>query len=104
MHTASAIAQARREHQLAAAPDATRQQLSLAGARGALVDGIPVHSLRIRGMLAQQQVILGAPGETLTIQHTTSDRSSFGTGVLESIRRIQDLPGLTVGLETLLTL
>lgn len=71
-------------------------------ARGALVDGVPIHSVRGPGLVAHQEVILGAPGETLTIRHDALDRTAFVPGVLLAIRRIADLPGLTVGLDALL--
>ncbi len=98
--TAELIAVARREAGLGAVPDAT--STSLEGARGAVVDGIHVHGLRIRGMVAHQEVVLGAPGETLTIRHDSLDRASFTPGVLLGLRRIGTAPGLTVGLENFL--
>ena len=78
--TAQLVAAARREAGLPAVPDATSTRLE--GARGADVDGIRVHSLRVRGLVAHQEVILGAPGETLTIRHDSLDRVSFTPGVL----------------------
>ncbi len=72
------------------------------GARGAAIDGVPVHSVRLPGLVAHQEVMLGSAGETLTIRHDTTDRVSFMTGVLLAIRRIDSLPGVTVGLEALL--
>jgi 4-hydroxy-tetrahydrodipicolinate reductase len=73
------------------------------GARGGLVDGaIRVHSVRMRGMLAHQEVILGTMGETLTIRHDSYDRSSFMPGVLLAVRKVAGLPSLTVGLDALL--
>jgi 4-hydroxy-tetrahydrodipicolinate reductase len=69
------------------------------GARGADVDGIRVHGLRLRGLVAHQEVILGGPGETLTIRHDSMDRVSFMPGVLLGLRSIASAPGLTVGLE-----
>ncbi len=95
--TASLIAQARRDAGAGPVPDAT--STSLEGARGADVDGIRVHGLRIRGLVAHQEVILGGPGETLTIRHDSMDRVSFMPGVLLGLRRIGQAPGLTVGLE-----
>jgi 4-hydroxy-tetrahydrodipicolinate reductase len=74
------------------------------GARGGLIDGIPVHSLRIRGMVAHQEVLLGTTGQTLSIRHDSYDRASFMPGVLLAIRKIADTPGLTVGLDPLLGL
>ncbi len=100
--TAGMIADARREAGSAPMPDATSSELP--GARGAEVDGVRVHGLRIRGMLAHQEVVLGGPGETLRIRHDSMDRSSFSPGVLTALRAIADRPGLTVGLEELLDL
>ncbi len=97
-HTARAIAAARAG--MPAAPDATEEELP--GARGARVDGIPVHSLRVRGLVAHQEVILGGPGETLSIRHDSLDRTSFMPGVVLAVRRVQDHPGLTVGLDAYL--
>jgi 4-hydroxy-tetrahydrodipicolinate reductase len=68
------------------------------------VDGVRIHALRIRGLVAHQEVILGGVGETLTIRHDSLDRVSFTPGVLLGLRRIADHPGLTVGLEELLDL
>ena len=76
----------------------------LAGARGALVEGVPVHSVRAQGLLAHQEVIFGGPGETLTIRHDSFDRESFMPGVLLAISKIAEAPGLTLGLEHLLDL
>lgn len=100
--TAELIAQARREAGSPPMPDAT--STSLDGARGANVDGVRVHGLRIRGMVAHQEVILGGPGETLTIRHDSMDRASFGPGVVTGLRAIASHPGLTVGLEHFLDL
>lgn len=100
--TAELIAAARREAGLGAMPDATSQ--SLDGARGADVDGVRVHGLRIRGMVAHQEVVFGGVGETLTIRHDSMDRASFAPGVLTGLRAIADHPGLTVGLEHVLDL
>ena len=100
--TAELIAAARREAGSAPMPDAT--STGLEGARGADVDGVRVHGLRIRGMVAHQEVILGGPGETLTIRHDSMDRASFAPGVLTGLRQIADHPGLTVGLEDFLDL
>ena len=95
--TAQLVAQARREAGLGAVPDATSSGLE--GARGADVDGVRVHGLRIRGMVAHQEVVLGGVGETLTIRHDSMDRVSFTPGVLLGLREIASHPGLTVGLE-----
>ncbi len=74
------------------------------GARGGRVDGIPVHSLRMRGMVAHQEVLLGTTGQTLSIRHDSYDRASFMPGVLLAVRKIADTPGLTIGLDALLGL
>ncbi len=84
------------------APDATAQEVD--GARGARIDGVPVHSLRISGLVAHQEVILGGLGETLTIRHDSLDRRSFMPGVLLGVREVANRPGLTVGLEHYLDL
>ena len=98
--TAELIAAARRAAGSAPMPDAT--STGLEGARGAEVDGVRVHGLRIRGLVAHQEVILGQPGETLTIRHDSLDRASFTPGVLRGLRAIGGHPGLTVGLEQFL--
>jgi 4-hydroxy-tetrahydrodipicolinate reductase len=100
--TASLIAEARRAAGSPAFPDATSQEIE--GARGADVDGVRVHALRIRGMIAHQEVVMGGPGETLTIRHDSMDRASFGPGVLTGCRQVASHPGLTVGLEHFLDL
>jgi 4-hydroxy-tetrahydrodipicolinate reductase len=100
--TAELIAAARRDANLGAPPDATSTGLD--GARGAEVEGIHVHGLRVRGLVAHQEVLLGGPGETLTIRHDSLDRVSFAPGVLLGLRRVGETPGLTVGLETFLDL
>jgi len=102
--TAELIAAARRDAGVGPVPDATSDGASLQGARGAVVDGIHVHGLRIRGLIAHQEVILGGPGETLTVRHDSMDRASFAPGVLTGVRAIADHPGLTVGLEAFLDL
>ncbi len=73
-----------------------------AGARGASVEGVPVHSVRLPGLVAHQEVILGGTGETLTIRHDTTDRKAFMPGVLLGVRRVHELGGVRVGLEALL--
>jgi len=83
-------------------PDATKSQLD--GARGAVVEGVHVHSVRLRGLVAHQEVLFGAEGETLTIRHDSMDRVSFMSGVLTGVRGVLDRPGLTVGIEGLLGL
>jgi 4-hydroxy-tetrahydrodipicolinate reductase len=100
--TAQLIAAARREAGSGPIPDATSSGLD--GARGAEVDGIRVHGLRIRGLVAHQEVVLGGLGETLTIRHDSLDRASFTPGVLVGVRSIGSRPGLTVGLEEFLDL
>jgi 4-hydroxy-tetrahydrodipicolinate reductase len=97
VRTARLIAQARRDAGVAPAPDAT--STTLPGARGADVDGVPVHAVRLRGLVAHQEVLLGAPGETVTLRHDSLDRSSFMPGVLLGVREVAAHPGLTVGLE-----
>jgi 4-hydroxy-tetrahydrodipicolinate reductase len=83
-------------------PDAT--STALPGARGAVVDGVPVHSVRLAGLVAHQEVLLGTQGETLTIRHDSIDRTSFVPGVLLAVRHVGERPGLTVGIEPLLDL
>jgi 4-hydroxy-tetrahydrodipicolinate reductase len=98
--TAALIAEARKD--LPPNPDAT--STSLAGARGADVDGVPVHSVRLAGLVAHQEVLFGTLGETLTIRHDSIDRTSFVPGVLLAVRRVTENPGLTIGIESLLDL
>ncbi|SEH84492.1 dihydrodipicolinate reductase [Mycolicibacterium rutilum] len=98
--TARLIAEARKD--LPPNPDAT--STSLDGARGADVDGIPVHSVRLAGLVAHQEVLFGTQGETLTIRHDSIDRTSFVPGVLLAVRRVAERPGLTIGIEPLLEL
>lgn len=100
--TAKLVAEARAAAGSPPFPDATSQEIE--GARGADVDGVRVHALRIRGMIAHQEVVCGGPGETLTIRHDSMDRASFGPGVLTGCRQIGSHPGLTVGLEHFLDL
>ena len=95
--TADLIGAARDAAGLGPVPDATTQDPD--GARGARVHGIPVHALRVRGLVAHQEVIFGNVGETLTIRHDSLDRESFMAGVLTGVRRVADHPGVTVGLE-----
>ena len=83
-------------------PDATSQGLD--GARGADVDGVHVHSVRLTGLVAHQEVLFGTEGEVLTIRHDSMDRTSFAPGVLLGVRSIPDTPGLTVGLEAFMDL
>ncbi|WP_319432315.1 4-hydroxy-tetrahydrodipicolinate reductase [Mycobacterium sp. RTGN5] len=98
--TARLIAEARKG--LPPNPDAT--STGLEGARGADVDGIPVHSIRLTGLVAHQEVLFGTLGETLTIRHDSLDRTSFVPGVLLAVRQVATRPGLTIGIEPLLDL
>ncbi|MEU6079885.1 4-hydroxy-tetrahydrodipicolinate reductase [Streptomyces sp. NPDC047108] len=100
--TAQLIAEARRDAGCPPQPDAT--STALEGARGADVDGVPVHSVRLRGLLAHQEVLFGGTGETLTIRHDSLHHSSFMPGILLGVRRVVSAPGLTVGLENFLDL
>jgi 4-hydroxy-tetrahydrodipicolinate reductase len=100
--TAQLIAEARAKAGSAPAPDATTTALD--GARGANVDGIPVHAVRLRGLLAHQEVLLGGEGETLTVRHDSLHHSSFMPGILLGARRVVTTPGLTFGLEHFLDL
>ncbi|MFF7939053.1 4-hydroxy-tetrahydrodipicolinate reductase [Nocardia gamkensis] len=100
--TAGLIAAARDKAGLNRSPDATTTELE--GARGADVDGVRVHSVRLAGLVAHQEVLFGTQGETLTIRHDSIDRSSFAPGVLLGVREIADRPGLTVGLDPFLDL
>ncbi|MBP2418604.1 4-hydroxy-tetrahydrodipicolinate reductase [Microlunatus capsulatus] len=100
--TARRVAAARAAADLPAPPDATMQELP--GARGADVDGIRVHGVRLRGLVAHQEVLLGSEGETLTLRHDSLDRVSFMPGVLAAVRAVGDRPGLTVGIEPVLGL
>ena len=95
--TAAMIGQARTAAGCTPPPDATTHDPD--GARGALVDGIPVHSVRLRGLTAHQEVLLGNAGELLTLRHDSFDRVSFMPGVIAAVRAVGDHPGLTVGLE-----
>ncbi|MGV0792612.1 4-hydroxy-tetrahydrodipicolinate reductase [Mycolicibacterium sp. XJ1819] len=100
VRTARLIAEARKE--LPPNPDATSTALD--GARGADVDGVPVHSVRLAGLVAHQEVLFGTEGETLTIRHDSIDRTSFVPGVLLAVRGVAERPGLTIGIEPLLDL
>lgn len=95
--TAELMSKARKDAGLSSMPDAT--STSLDGARGATVGDVPVHSVRLRGLVAHQEVILGGLGETLTIRHDSLDRAGFMPGVLLGIRKVSTHPGLTFGLE-----
>ncbi|MEK9524396.1 4-hydroxy-tetrahydrodipicolinate reductase [Streptomyces sp. NPDC087908] len=100
--TAQLIAAARAEAGLGAQPDATATALD--GARGADVDGVRVHAVRLAGLLAHQEVLLGGEGETLTVRHDSLHHSSFMPGILLGARRVTTAPGLTFGLENFLDL
>ncbi|MFF8775182.1 4-hydroxy-tetrahydrodipicolinate reductase [Kitasatospora sp. NPDC015120] len=100
--TAQLIAAARAEAGRPPQQDPTTH--SLPGARGADVDGVPVHSVRLRGLLAHQQVMFGDTGETLTIRHDSLHHSSFMPGILLGVRKVVETPGLTLGLEHFLDL
>lgn len=102
VHTAAGIAAARAAAGIGPSPDATTQDPD--GARGALVDGIRVHAVRMRGLTAHEEVHFGNPGEQFTIRHDSFDRVSFMPGVLLGIREVLNRPGLTVGLEHFLDL
>lgn len=101
-HTAELIAAARAKARSAPMPDATTTGRD--GARGADVDGVRVHSVRLRGLVAHEEVLLGGPGEILTLRHDSLDRSSFMPGVLLGLRTVATRPGLIVGLEHYLEL
>ncbi|GAA4413612.1 4-hydroxy-tetrahydrodipicolinate reductase [Actinokineospora soli] len=101
-HTARLIAQARAAAGLGEVPDATTSEED--GARGALVDDIRVHSVRLGGLVAHQEVLFGGAGETLTLRHDSLDRTSFMPGVLHGVRAVLDRSGLVVGLENVLEL
>ena len=100
--TAALVGQARRAAGLAPSPDATQQDPD--GARGALVDDVRVHSVRLRGLVAHQETLLGGVGEQLTVRHDSFDRISFMSGVVLGVRRVGAHPGLTHGLEDYLEL
>ncbi|WP_406269750.1 4-hydroxy-tetrahydrodipicolinate reductase [Actinacidiphila glaucinigra] len=97
VRTGQLIADARREAGLGEQPDATATALD--GARGADVEGVPVHAVRLRGLVAHQEVLFGDAGEVLTIRHDSMNRASFMPGVLLGVRRVVSTPGLTFGLE-----
>lgn len=100
--TAERIAAARLAAGLGAVPDATNT--GLPGARGADVSGVHVHGVRLRGLIAHQEVLFGSEGETLTIRHDSLDRIGFMPGVLTAVRAVPSLPGLTQGIDSLLGL
>lgn len=100
--TAGLIAESRREAGVGPGPDATVR--GTVGARGADIHGVRVHSVRLRGLVAHQEVLLGGAGEALSIRHDSFDRQSFMPGVLLGLRRVASRPGLTVGLDGYLDL
>jgi 4-hydroxy-tetrahydrodipicolinate reductase len=102
VRTAQLISAERAAAGVGASPDATTTEL--AGARGCAVDGVRVHSIRLRGLVAHQEVLLGGPGEQLTFRHDSFDRASFMPGVLLGVRNVAGKPGLTVGLDGYLDL
>ena len=101
IRTAQIIAKERKANNLAKNPDATASEIP--GARGSKIDGIPVHAVRMPGLVAHQEVIFGSLGETLTIRHDSFDRESFMPGVLLAIRNIAKKPGLTIGIDDLIS-
>lgn len=97
VHTARKIAEAREAAGVGASPDAT--ETDNGGSRGAVVDGVHVHAVRLRGLTAHQEILLGDPGQQLVIRHDSFDRASFMPGVLLGVRKVEAHPGLTVGLD-----
>jgi 4-hydroxy-tetrahydrodipicolinate reductase len=97
VRTAQMITDARKKNNKAKMPDATKD--AIAGARGATVGDVPIHSVRSHGYVAHQEVIFGDPGETLSIRHDSINRAGFMPGVLLGVREVVKHPGLTVGLE-----
>ena len=105
LHTAAVIAQARSAAGSGAWPPDPTTDMVLPGARGATAaDGVHVHAVRLPGLVAHEEVIFGAPGQSLTIRHDSYDRRSFMPGVVLAVRAVAGRPGLTVGLEALLGL
>ena len=100
--TAQGIAEARREANMSAMPDATEQALD--GSRGADVDGVKVHAVRMQGMVAHEEIIFGTTDQSLTIRQDSYGRDSFVPGVLTGVRQVADNPGLTIGLDSYLGL
>ncbi|MDK8878508.1 4-hydroxy-tetrahydrodipicolinate reductase [Corynebacterium sp. MSK008] len=100
--TAQGIADARKEAGLTDMPDATEQALD--GSRGANVDGVPVHAVRMQGMVAHEEVIFGTTEQSLTIRQDSYGRESFVPGVLTGVREVANRPGLTIGLDAYLGL
>ena len=102
LRTAQLIAEARKAAGVAPSPDATTEDAD--HHRGGKVDDVTIHSVRLRGLVAHQEVLLGGVGETLTIRHDSLDRESFMPGVVLGVREVAQHPGLTVGLEHYLSL
>lgn len=100
LRTAELIAAARAAAGKGEMPDATKDELP--GARGTVVEGVRVHSVRAKGLVAHQEILFGTAGETLTVRHDSYDRASFMPGVLLAVRAVVNRPGLTVGLNALL--
>lgn len=100
IRTAQIIAAERKIHKMGENPDATSSEIP--GARGSKVEGIPVHAVRMQGLVAHQEVVFGSSGETLTIRHDSFDRESFMPGVLLAIRNVQQKPGVTIGIDDLI--
>lgn len=100
--TARGIARARGAAGLGDVTDATESDPH--GARGARIDGVPVHAVRLRGLTASEEVLLGNPGEQLVIRTDSFDRVSFMPGVLLAVRSVSSRPGLTVGIESVMGL
>ena len=101
IRTAQIIAEERQLNNLSKNPDATASEIP--GARGSKIEGIPVHSVRMQGLVAHQEVVFGSMGETLTIRHDSFDRESYMPGVLLAIRNISKKPGLTIGIDDLIS-
>jgi 4-hydroxy-tetrahydrodipicolinate reductase len=101
-HTARVIGEARAAAGLEPGADATTSEVD--GARGARIADVPVHSVRLPGLVAHEEILFGGEGETLTIRHDSLDRTSFMPGVLLGVRSVVSRPGLTVGLENVLDL
>jgi 4-hydroxy-tetrahydrodipicolinate reductase len=99
-HTARVVAAARAAAGMGPMPDATKDEAP--GARGTDIEGVRVHSVRARGLVAHQEVLFGTVGETLKIRHDSFERASFMPGVLLAVRSVRTRPGLTVGLDALL--
>lgn len=98
VRTAHIIAEARDGH-IAAVPGRESEIVGYEGARGAWVDGVPVHSVRSMGYVASQEVVFGSQGQTLSLRHDSWDRDSYMPGVLLGIRSVANREGLIVGLE-----